>query len=128
MRGGPINQALGRAKFPKMTSPRNTTTTLSKVRWRLDTRDSLFRCRISFVNGFDYFLTALFCIGFQVCLNPSYFRGQLVVLDSFLHPSGIIGMLKVVQPCLIVDALRDLVEHHQIMSAEVELVRRPSEE
>src|SRR5580693_4506839 len=65
--------------------------------------------------------------GIGAILGLAHLLGELVVLDRLAHPARIVMALQVMQPRLVLHAVRHLQENHQVLGAKVERAGRPAE-
>src|SRR5258706_11569276 len=88
---------------------------------------SPWRARVAAVNGLDDGPPALGRIEALVGLGRRGLGGELLVLDDPAEPAGVVGAAPVVLPRLLVHALGDLREEHEVLRAQVEAVAGPAE-
>jgi hypothetical protein len=73
--------------------------------------------RVPFLNGGTYHLSAALGADGRLLFNPPNGIGQMRILNALRHPFAVIPLSKMVQPRLLIDALRELHEENEIVRA-----------
>lgn len=67
-------------------------------------------------------------VAFASCLHRSHLLRQFFVTDRIANPPRIVTLAEMVEPSLVVDALSQIQEGGEILSAQLQLVRGTPEE
>src|SRR6185437_1722561 len=83
-------------------------------------------CRnsVPFLNGGTDHLSAALGVDGWLLFNPPNGIGQIRIFNTLRHPFAVIPPSKVIQPRLLIDALRELHEENEVVRAQVQQIVR----